>query len=553
MQSQRHDWLLDANGRFQFHHLPQTDLVAHPVQMGQALDFARPDPMAFDGGLSAPHLLSSTPTMQDEITYIAGADSTGKIALISFRCWNYDDPPTYGPQSSLTKWGNTKAGTGGGTVTYNFDPASSWTTVEKAEITDTLALWSSIVNIKFVHDVHVTSDIHFYRNGSGQGTYTSNIPVLSLGSPGDSKIPQTEFSNLYFDTTASNVGPMDGSLQTKGGTSFQTLLHEEGHMLGLGHGGPYDGGFGAGTFSAFDITKYALMSYNPDVSDWGFNAAGDGLNGPTTPMLLDIAAAQRLYGAATGGPLAKGGITFGFNCNLTGPVKMFYDFTVNTCPVVTLYAGGTGNVLDASGYTTASQIDLHQGAFSSMGSCYFTSTDKMTNNVCIAFGTKIDTAFGGSGSDTLVANDDGDRLVGNKGADKLVAGLGADTLVGGPGNDRFVFHAAKDSPGTAYDTVKGVEFRNGDKFDVHGHITAIDPTFAGTFNAATFDSRLVLKLNHLGAGHAEMVHVTGGDMAGDYFLVIDQNGIEGYQSGHDLVIRLEGIKHPGLLDPTDFV
>ena len=37
---------------------------------------------------------------------------------------------------------------------------------------------------------------------------------------------------------------------------------------------------------------------------------------PVTPMMLDILAAQRMYGPATSGPLADGGQIFGFHSNI---------------------------------------------------------------------------------------------------------------------------------------------------------------------------------------------------------------------------------------------
>ena len=56
---------------------------------------------------------------------------------------------------------------------------------------------------------------------------------------------------------------------------------------------------------------------------------------PTTPMMLDILAAQRLYGPPTSGPLASGGQVFGFNSNITSD-RRYFDFTVNTHPVITI-------------------------------------------------------------------------------------------------------------------------------------------------------------------------------------------------------------------------
>ena len=40
-------------------------------------------------------------------------------------------------------------------------------------------------------------------------------------------------------------------------------------------------------------------------------------------MMLDILAAQRLYGAATSGPLAGDNHIFGFNSNIAEPIKPY--------------------------------------------------------------------------------------------------------------------------------------------------------------------------------------------------------------------------------------
>jgi serralysin len=66
-------------------------------------------------------------------------------------------------------------------------------------------------------------------------------------------------------------------------------------------------------------------------------------------MILDILAAQRLYGPATSGPLASGGQVFGFHSNITGLIAPYFDFTVNTHPVITIWDGGLNNTLDLSG------------------------------------------------------------------------------------------------------------------------------------------------------------------------------------------------------------
>src|SRR5262249_45386712 len=131
---------------------------------------------------------------------------------------------------------------------------------------------------------------------------------------------------ISIDTSTLGFGPIGTSLSVDqyGNYAWQTLVHEEGHLLGLGHAGPYNGSVDEATqqFSVYDTRLWSIMSYiNPwDFAKysgsypvtgtwWGISPDGY-YNEPTTPMPLDILAAQRLYGVATTGPLASGGQVF---------------------------------------------------------------------------------------------------------------------------------------------------------------------------------------------------------------------------------------------------
>ena len=95
-------------------------------------------------------------------------------------------------------------------------------------------------------------------------------------------------------------------------------------------------------------------------------------------MVLDILAIQRLYGAATSGPLAAGGQVFGFNSNIEGPAKRFFDFSDNRNPVITIWDGGANNTLDLSGFSKKSVVDLNRENSR--------SANGKINNIAIAIG-----------------------------------------------------------------------------------------------------------------------------------------------------------------------
>ena len=431
------------------------------ISRGDSMIPLRP---AFTGvpGSYSPPLASlaavAAPTQNDELTFLTGIDSTGHIAATSFWDWNGHNPPAYTSPDYVSKWGGDAAGSAGGTVDYYFDVNSNWTPTEKTWLAAGLALWSAEANINFVLTTTPgQAQLKFFRGATNTGAY--EVTNSNPGTVGGVTIPhpigtgsgKATGAYISIDTTEPGFGPIDGNFDSYGGYVMQTLVHEEGHAIGLGHGGPYNGNVNQATqqFSPYDMRLWTLMSYidNEAVysdlgdaqakytaqypvqgSNWGYNADGYFYE-PTTPMVLDIAAAQRLYGAATSGPLVSGGQIFGFHTNITGAVAPFFDFTQNAHPVVTLWDAGLGNTLDLSGFTPASTVDLHAGAFS--------SANGMVDNIGIALGAHIDTAVGGAGADKLTANDDGDTLTGNGGNDILTGGAGVDTLTGGAGDDTY--------------------------------------------------------------------------------------------------------------------
>jgi Peptidase M10 serralysin C terminal len=170
-------------------------------------------------------------------------------------------------------------------------------------------------------------------------------------------------------------------------------------MLGLGHGGPYNG-----------------VAQSPSVY-------------ATTPMMLDILAAQRLYGRPISGPLVDGNDVFGFHSNIdenSDPdhsIARYFNFTVNTHPVITIWDGGVNNTLDLSEWSEPSTINLNPGTFS--------SANGQTNNIGIAPDTVIETAKGGEGNDTIIGNAYANFLFGNAGDDQLFGNAGDDSLNGG--------------------------------------------------------------------------------------------------------------------------
>ena len=238
---------------------------------------------------------------------------------------------------------------------------------------------------------------------------------------------------LATDWTSHNS---DASVQ-HGQYGYLTYLHEIGHSLGLDHPGPYNGvaTYGANAVYQQDTQRYTVMSYfdgNADGSPTNWRGQDGTWYYPETPMLHDIATAQKMYGANL---TARAGDTvYGFHATADRAV---YDFSTNLHPILTIWDGGGTNTIDLSGYTTNQRLDLNQGAYSSVAA--------MTNNLAIAFGTIVQDGTGGAGNDTITGNAADNVLTGGAGRDLLFGGAGNDAFVGGAGNDTIYGGAGSDT------------------------------------------------------------------------------------------------------------
>lgn len=149
-------------------------------------------------------------------------------------------------------------------------------------------------------------------------------------------------------------------------------------------------------------------------------------------------------------------------------------------------------------------------------------------------------------------SDSGDVFLGGAGNDLLYGLGGGDTLSGGGGRDTFAYYDAAQSSGAAYDILADFD-PTADRIDLEVSVTGFDAAVqGGTLSTASFGADLGAALAGLGAGHAMFYAPDAGDLAGSVFLVVDANGIAGYQEGEDYVFALPATTLADLAGHTDF-
>lgn len=299
----------------------------------------------------------------------------------------------------------------------------SWTPTQISQFSEALKTFEHVCNLRFSPSTGVT-DLYFLQLDS---TFFGGTSILGMCETPDAK---SDPNFGLFNRSAAQWSDL-----RQGSTGFYVLIHELGHGLGLAH--PHDGGTGdapttfPGVTGAWSLGLnqmnqgiWTVMSYNFDPC-WVGHDSPDAYGHSKTPMALDVAALQAIYGANTG-------YRTGDDLYLLPQVNA--SGTGWSC----IWDAGGVDTISNSGSGVSCVIDLNQAPLVGPNAAGYVSwVNNIVGGYTIANGVVIENALGGLADDLIIGNDVSNQIGGSLGDDLLMGGGGFDTLYGGKGNDQI--------------------------------------------------------------------------------------------------------------------
>ena len=337
-------------------------------------------------------------------TLMAGSKWTGVDATTSKTVITYSFAD---PQTSTYSY----------TTSRDFIPTlSSFSAADQQLTRDILGRIAAVCNVEFVEVADNATECGVLRYGYSQQPNAMN------------------FAGYAFFPSSGAIGGdvWIGAAQARPEWNFyrpNLILHETLHAMGLKH--PFDSG--SILESSQNFIPNTVMSYSTVAG----TSSGYMSQYPGTPMALDVAALQYLYGSNTGAnagntvyDLAATDFQGGFQC---------------------VWDAGGSDVFDASRVGHGVTLDLGEGARSDVGlrvtagGYTDAGTLRATYNatVSVASGAVIENAVGSGHADQLAGNTAGNWLLGGLGDDRLEGRGGNDILDGGAGLDTAAYATAR--------------------------------------------------------------------------------------------------------------
>jgi hypothetical protein len=290
--------------------------------------------------------------------------------------------------------------------------------VEMAAIEEIFQRISEVTLLEFVEtdDIYAADSINFVITvGCGGG---AGAPPKDLNGAQTSQVVQLGQCSLKNLTPEAGQWLWDEIHDIASAKSV--IAHEIGHIMGLKHPGNYFGENYATLSDTEENQFYSVESYNANGGDTHLTLQAD------TYQKYDIVALQFLYGIRP----------------QSGNISVYtFDDNYNSRPVV--HDLTEMGVLDISGSSGDSIMDLGPGAFSSFGvniveyavDTYGAYQNRPYNNLTTTFETQLREGRTGAGNDTAYDNALDNTLVLGGGNDVAFLSGGSNIVNGGGGID----------------------------------------------------------------------------------------------------------------------
>ncbi|WP_292992678.1 M10 family metallopeptidase [Nitrosomonas sp.] len=344
----------------------------------------------------------ATPFTSSSVIFTDPANDNQIDSLLSGTRWTNSTISYSFPTSNNPLFWSTLSGSGYGSQFGDGEPwnstAKPLNNADQGYFENALQQWANVANLNFIKVAETPSDVGDIRTAYTEDPDESTLAwsYLPSNSPKSGDIWMNTQSLLNFENW------------TPGTISFETLLHEIGHALGFKH--PFanpDDPTEETLPPALDSIMHTIMSYTysnlqgEEGNEFSFH--------PTTPMVLDIAAMQYLYGANT--HYHAGNDTYTYN-------------DANTYNEAIWDASGASDTIQYTG-TISSRIDLNPTSASFIGEPIYVQSNGVNvglpiPNVWIADSVIIENAIAGQGDDVLIGNDSSNILDGDSGIDTVL-------------------------------------------------------------------------------------------------------------------------------------